>query len=160
MSSEERSTWIVGVSLVVVFGWYFTKIIIEAATTPVDAISYQGLLAVMVVVFMGVVVAGHIALAVITRSSPGRDERDRRVDRFGEFVGGYVLGTGILALLIMAALEVEYFWIAHVTPGCHGAGRVDDHRRQARGVQERVLGWYGRLGLRTRLGSVASMPAN
>ena len=117
MSSEEKSTWIVGVSLVLIFGWYFTKILIEAASTPVDTIAYQDLLAEMVVVFVGVVIAGHIALAVITRNSGGQDEKDRRIDRFGEYIGGHVLGAGMLVVLVMAINEVEYFWIAHTTLG-------------------------------------------
>ena len=117
MSSEEKSTWIVGVSLVLIFGWYFTKVFVEAASTPVDTISYQGLLGLMTVVFIGVVIAGHIALAIITRESDAHDERDRRIDRFGEYIGGYVLGTGMVAVLIMAITEVAYFWLAHAALG-------------------------------------------
>ena len=30
VSSEEKGTWIVGVSLVLIFGWYFTKILMDA----------------------------------------------------------------------------------------------------------------------------------
>lgn len=117
VSSEERSTWIVGFCLVVVFGWYFARIFTEAASTPVDRIAYQGLLGFMVVVFVAVVAAGHIALAVIARNSGGHDERDRIIGRFGEYVGGYVLGAGMIAVLVMAIAEVNYFWIAHVALG-------------------------------------------
>jgi len=117
VSSEEKSTWIVGVSLVLIFGWYFTKILTEAWSTPVDSIAYQDLLALMVVVFVGVVIAGHVVSAVITRDSDGQDETDRRIDRFGEYIGGYVLGGGMLVVLVMAINEVEYFWIVHTALG-------------------------------------------
>ena len=117
MSTEEKSTWIVGVSLIVIYGWYFATILIEAASTPVDTIDYQDLLVVMVVVFIGVVIAGEIALAVITRRSDSPDERDHKIDRFGEYIGGYVLGTGMLVVLVMAMNEIEYFWIANTALG-------------------------------------------
>ena len=84
MSTEEKSTWIVRVSLILIYGWYFTTILIKAASTPVNTIDYQDLLVAMVVVFIGVVIAGEIALAVISRGSDGPDERDRKIDRFGE----------------------------------------------------------------------------
>jgi hypothetical protein len=58
MSTEEKSTWIVGVSLIVIYGWYFTTILIDAASTPVDTIDYQDLLVAMVVVFIVIVIAG------------------------------------------------------------------------------------------------------
>jgi hypothetical protein len=117
MSTEEKSTWIVGVSLILIYGWYFTTILIKAASTPVNTIDYQDLLVAMVVVFIGVVIAGEIALAVITRGSDGPDERDRKIDRFGEYIGGYVLGTGMLVVLVMAMNEIEYFWIANTALG-------------------------------------------
>jgi hypothetical protein len=117
MSTEEKSTWIVGVSLILIYGWYFTTILIKAASTPVDTIDYQDLLVAMVVVFIGVVIAGEIALAAITRRSDRPDERDRKIDRFGEYIGGYVLGTGMLVVLVMAMNEIEYFWIANTALG-------------------------------------------
>lgn len=117
MSSEEKSTWIVGASLLVIYGWYFITILIEAASTPVDTIDYQSLLAAMVIMFVGVLVAGHIAMTVITRGADEHDERDRRIDRFGEYIGGYVVGAGMLMVLFMAMTEVEYFWIAHTALG-------------------------------------------
>jgi hypothetical protein len=117
MSTEEKSAWIVGVSLILIYSWYFTTILIEAASAPVDTIDYQDLLVAMVVVFIGVVIAGEIALAVITRDSDRPDERDRKIDRFGEYIGGYVLGAGMLVVLVLAMAEIEYFWIANAALG-------------------------------------------
>ena len=117
MSTEEKSAWIVGVSLILIYSWYFTTILIEAASAPVDTIDYQDLLIAMVVVFIVVVIAGEIALAVITRGSDRPDERDRKIDRFGEYIGGYVLGAGMLVVLVLAMAESEYFWIANAALG-------------------------------------------
>lgn len=117
MPTEEKSTWIVGVSLIFIYGWYFTTVIAKAASTPVDTIDYQDLLVAMVVVFIGVVIAGEIALAVITRGADRPDERDRKIDRFGEYIGGYVLGAGMLVVLVLAMAEIEHFWIANAALG-------------------------------------------
>jgi uncharacterized membrane protein YozB (DUF420 family) len=117
MTSEERSTWIVAAATVLIYGWYAIKILGDAATTPLSKIDYQGLLIVMVAVFVALIVVSHILLAIVTRQIDGSDERDRKIDRFGEYVGGYVLGTGLLVVLVLAMAETEYFWIAHAALG-------------------------------------------
>jgi len=117
MASEEKSTWIVIGSLLLIYGWYFVEVLVQAAATPVDEIAYQQLLVVMVVVFVALVIFSHVVLAIATRELDGTDERDRKIDRFGEYIGGYVLGTGLLVTLVLAMAEIEYFWIAHAALG-------------------------------------------
>lgn len=120
MASEERSTWIVAALTLLIYGWYAIKILGDAAATPVGEIEYQGLLGVMVGVFIVLIIVSHIVLAGITvlgGQSNDSDERDRKIDRFGEYIGGYVLGTGLLVVLVLAMAETEYFWIAHAALG-------------------------------------------
>ena len=113
MSSEEKSTWIVAAATVLIFGWYTIKILGDAATTAVSEIQYEDLLVVMVGVFIALIIVAEIVLAILTRKLDSSDERDRKIDRFGEYIGGYVLGTGLLVVLALAMAETEYFWIAH-----------------------------------------------
>jgi uncharacterized membrane protein YozB (DUF420 family) len=117
MSSEEKSTWIVAAATVLVFGWYTIKILGDAATTAVSEIQYEDLLVVMVGVFVALIIVSEIVLAILTRKLDDSDERDRKIDRFGEYIGGYVLGTGLLVVLGLAMAETEYFWIAHASLG-------------------------------------------
>ncbi|MDH3261898.1 MAG: hypothetical protein OEM84_13160 [Acidimicrobiia bacterium] len=117
MTSEEKSTWIVAAATALIFGWYTVKILVDAATTPISEIQYQDLLVVMVGVFVALIIVSHIVLAVLTRTIDGSDERDQKIDRFGEYIGGYVLGTGLLVVLGLAMAETEYFWIAHAALG-------------------------------------------
>ena len=67
--------------------------------------------------FIALVIVSHIVLAILTRKIDDSDEHDRKIDRFGEYIGGYVLGTGLLVVLGLAMAETEYFWIAHASLG-------------------------------------------
>ena len=117
MTSEEKSTWIVAAATVFIFGWYTIKILGDAATNAVSEIQYKDLLVVMVGVFIALIIVAEIVLAILTRKLDHSDERDRKIDRFGEYIGGYVLGTGLLVVLALAMAETEYFWIAHAALG-------------------------------------------
>lgn len=121
MTFEEKSTWAVAVVTVLVYGWYFIKIIGDAASTPVAEIEYQGLLASMVGVFVVLLIVSHVVItgvaAATTGGIEGSDERDQRIGRFGEYIGGYVVGAGMLVVLFLAMAETEYFWIANAALG-------------------------------------------
>ena len=39
--------------------------------------------------------------------------RDKDINRFGEYVGGIVLGVGMVVPLVLAMAEFDYFWIAN-----------------------------------------------
>jgi hypothetical protein len=41
------------------------------------------------------------------------DERDREINRFGEYVGGFALVVAVLIGLGLAMFEVDHFWIAN-----------------------------------------------
>jgi hypothetical protein len=121
MTFEEKSTWTVAGVTVLVYGWYFIKIFGDVANTPVNEIDYQGLLVAMVGVFIVLLVVSHIVIAAVAATVDGgiegSDVRDQKIDRFGEYVGGYVLGAGIFVLLVLAMTEMEYFWIANAALG-------------------------------------------
>jgi hypothetical protein len=121
MTFEEKSTWAVATVTVLAFGWYFIKILGDAASTPVNEIEYQDLLVAMVGVFIVLLIVSHVVIAAIAATTrggiEGSDVRDQKIDRFGEYVGGYVLGAGMLVVLVLAMAETEYFWIANAALG-------------------------------------------
>ena len=41
------------------------------------------------------------------------DQRDKDINRLGEYVGGIVLAVGMVVPFGLAMLEVPYFWIAN-----------------------------------------------
>lgn len=115
MSFKARTTAVMLVALILVYGWYFLQVLLEARSTPVEDIAYQGLLLVMVAVLVVLSVVGLSILgALARRESDATDERDRLIEMRGDQVAGYVLVVGLLAGMGLAMLEGEYFWIAHV----------------------------------------------
>lgn len=114
MSFQEKSTLAVLVAFVAIFGWYFASVIQQAGFGDVSGFEYQGPLLVMAALFVVLVVVAHVLLAVADPSGADEsDERDRLIDRTGEYLGGFALGTGSLVALGLAMAEVKHFYIAH-----------------------------------------------
>lgn len=118
MSFQEKSTLTVLLAFVVIYGWYFATVIEEAIRVGVSAVGYQGLLLAMVVVFIVIVAIAHIVIAAADpKGSDQTDERDRLINRTGEYLGGYALGAGSLVALGLAMAEAPHFVIAHAILG-------------------------------------------
>lgn len=115
MSFEEKSTWVMLALVTLVYGGYFTVVLGDiAALESVSDIAYRGLMLGTVVVLVVLATISHIVIAISNPSdADGSDERDREINRFGEYVGGYVLGVGALVGLGMAMFEMDHFWIAN-----------------------------------------------
>lgn len=113
MSYEEKSTWIMGVLAVVTLAVYSSITLVQAVGVPLTETPY---VATMFWTIIGSIVASivlHIILGMFTRGRK-KDQRDREVHAFGGRVGNGFLVAGTLAGLIMAWLEVDWFWIANV----------------------------------------------
>jgi hypothetical protein len=115
MSFEEKSAWIMGVAAVASYGVYLAVILGRAGTANLAGVPYVGPLLWTV----GASILGSIALhAVIGISSPReagkKDQRDREIYRFGEYIGQSFVVIGGVAALLMAMAEWDHFWIANV----------------------------------------------
>ncbi len=114
MSFQEKSSALMLAVIVVVYGWYFAKILSWALETPVGEIEYQKPMLVTVGALILLAIAGHVAIALAPSYEGDRsDERDKIVDLKGEWIGGFVLGSGVLVGLGLAMGEFEHFWIAN-----------------------------------------------
>jgi hypothetical protein len=59
-------------------------------------------------------IIGHIAAVISSpRDADKSDERDTNINRYGEYVGSFVLYGGMLGALGLALAEFEPFWIAN-----------------------------------------------
>lgn len=114
MSFQKKSTWIMLVIVTAVYGAYFYVVFSEAVDADVASIQYKGLMLATVVVLVILAATAHIIVAVANPHEADQgDERDREINRFGEYIGGYALGVGALVSLGLAMTEVEYFWISN-----------------------------------------------
>jgi hypothetical protein len=112
-SFEEKSAWIVLLSLVGVFSLYFLVAarMLTAGVTDVVA-PFVPLFVVVVVLLVVVLTIGH-AIAAIASRPDGRDERDQAIERRAEASTSWILGVGVLAAAFGLALPVGRAWIAN-----------------------------------------------
>lgn len=114
MSFEEKSTALMLGILLLVYGWYFATVIESVVEGDVTNTGYQGRLIVTVFAVIILAIVGHIVIAAVRPGEAGHaDERDRLIDLKGEWPGGFVLGTGVFAGIVLAVIEAEHFWIAN-----------------------------------------------
>jgi drug/metabolite transporter (DMT)-like permease len=114
MSFEEKVNWVYGAVAIGVFGVYFASILGQARNTAVAEIAFQQ----PMLIAIGVAVAANILGAILVSiSKPSEadksDARDKEINRFGEYVGGAVLGVGMVLPLGLTLAEADHFWIAN-----------------------------------------------
>jgi hypothetical protein len=114
MSFEEKRAWIMAVVTPVAYAAYLLTVLARARGGPLHEVTYVSAL----LWSMGATAVASIVLtALVGLRSPGecdrKDERDRQIHRFGEYVGQSVLVVGGVAALALAMLEVRHFWIAN-----------------------------------------------
>lgn len=114
MSFEEKSTWIyLGVALAVA-GLYFATVLGQLPHTAAGDIAYQVPLLVAIGAAIVLTIVAHIVTAIAAPDDAGkRDQRDKDINRYGEYIGGIVASVGVVVPLILAMAEVEHFWIAN-----------------------------------------------
>lgn len=114
MSFEEKSTWIYLVVVLVVPGIYFANVLGQVQDTPVTEIAYVRPMITAIVIAILASILAHIVVAIASpRDSDKRDERDKSINRLGEYVGGIVLAVGAVGVLALTMAEFEHFWIAN-----------------------------------------------
>ena len=114
MSSEEKRTWISALVGVIVSAAYLAIILSKVPGTDVATIAYVG----PMLTSIGVGIVAGIVLAIVAaiaspKDTDKTDERDREINRRGEYVGFYVMSIAATVPLVLAMARVEHFWIAH-----------------------------------------------
>jgi len=115
MTSEEKNAWVMLVVAAGAYGVYLAVILAGAANTPLAEVPYASAI---LWTIGGAIVANIVVNTLAGISSPKsaakKDQRDREIYHFGEYVGRAFIVIGGVAALIMAMLELPYFWIANV----------------------------------------------
>ena len=111
MAHREKSLWLVGLSLILVFGLYFWWVL-PAPTA--DVLPNQvGLFVGAVILLVALQVVGHGLIAVLDRRTE-TDERDRLIGLIGERNGSFVLAVGVFLSLCAAVFTQGNFLFTHV----------------------------------------------
>jgi len=115
MSFREKSTWVLLVATLVVYGWYFATTLGEAlgAGTPasVDNVRLFGAVVVMVVLS----IVAHIVIAILSpKDADASDERDRLIELRGDQRGGILTTIALFSTLGLVMTGASVFWIAHM----------------------------------------------
>jgi membrane protein implicated in regulation of membrane protease activity len=114
MSSEERRAWIMLVVTVGSYATYLTIILRRMSHTPVAEVPYVStLLWTIGLAILSTIVLSIVASIVMARGVEKKDQRDKEINRFGEYVGQSFVIIGAVAAMIMAMAELDYFWIAN-----------------------------------------------
>ena len=115
MSFPEKSTWVMLVVVALVYGTYFLVVLGDVAAVPgVRDIAYRGMMLATVLVLTLLAAGTHIVMAIASPlEADMTDERDREINRFGEYIGGFVLVVAVLMGLGLTMFEVDHFWIAN-----------------------------------------------
>jgi hypothetical protein len=114
LTFQEKSLWLMFVSLVAGFGFYFLQVLPMAAANVMP--QQVVLFAVAVVVLVILQVAGHIVIAIMDRRTE-TDERDRLIALKGTRNAAYVLATGVFLALCAAMVTEGNFVFTHLLLG-------------------------------------------
>ena len=114
MAFEEKSAWVYAAISITFPVIYFAMVLGQLPRMAAGDIEYQVPLLVVVGGAIALTIVAHIVLAVAAPDDAGkRDQRDKDIYRYGEYVGGLVLSVAAVVPLILAMAEVEHFWIAN-----------------------------------------------
>jgi hypothetical protein len=115
VSYEERGVWIYLGVAVVTFGTYVALIVGRAGTTPLADVDYVSTLLWVVGASVVATIVVRVLFEIVRPGESGyrSDPRDREIIRFGDNVGGMVLGAAVAGVLVLALVEADHFWIAN-----------------------------------------------
>ncbi|MER7209936.1 hypothetical protein ABZ470_28795 [Streptosporangium sp. NPDC020072] len=115
MSAEEKRAWVMLVVTVVSYVTYVLVVLGRVGEGALAAVPYVPVLLWTVGSAIVATIVLDVALAI---ASPGdadrKDQRDREIYRFGEYVGRSFVVAGGVAALGMAMARLDHFWIANV----------------------------------------------
>jgi hypothetical protein len=114
MSFEEKSTWIYAVIALIVPVIYIGFIFGQLQGTPVTEIAYEWPMLTAIGIGIPLAIVAHILVAIaVPKEADKRDERDKEINRLGDYFGSFALYGGGLLALGLALAGVEHFWIAN-----------------------------------------------
>lgn len=115
MSSEEKRAWIMLVVSIVAYATYVAIILGRAQGAPLAEVPYVATMLWTIGAAIVTAIVLNIVVAIISpKNADKKDQRDREINRLGEYIGQSFVVIGGVAALLLAMAELGYFWIANV----------------------------------------------
>jgi hypothetical protein len=116
---EEKRAWVMLLVTVGAYAAYVVVILGRAEGTPLAEVPYASTL---LWTIAGAIVASivlHIAVSIVSPEGANeKDQRDKEINRLGEYIGQSFVVVGGVAALGMAMAKWDHFWIANVIYLC------------------------------------------
>jgi hypothetical protein len=114
MSFEEKSAWVMGLLAAAAYTVYVAVLLSLSGGVPLVEVPYVAPLLWTVGGSIAASIVLHTVIRTFSAKDAGvKDQRDKEIYRFGEYVGQSFLVIGGVAALVMAMAEVDHFWIAN-----------------------------------------------
>jgi hypothetical protein len=114
MSYEEKNAWVFGFIAPIGYLVYVVLVLTQPGDRPLEDANY---VAPMLGTILGAIVVGilsGIVVGAFSGKDAGKsDQRDKQINRFGEYIGSAFLVIGALGALVLAWFEAPHFWIAN-----------------------------------------------
>jgi hypothetical protein len=119
MAFAEKRAWIMLVVSAVAYAAYAVVILRRADGVPLADVAYQRPLVTAIVGSIVASIVANIVVGIFTPKGEEKpDQRDREIYRTTEYIGSAFVTIGGVGALILALLEVPYFWIANAVFLC------------------------------------------
>ena len=114
MTYEEKGKWVYLTVSTLAFVTYVGIILSKAQNMALAEVSYASTLLWVLGISITVTILSQIAIAIAKPGEADRkDIRDKEINRFGDNVGGIVLGVAMIVPFLFALNGVSHFWIAN-----------------------------------------------
>jgi hypothetical protein len=114
MTFTERNVWVFAVVSLAAFLVYVAVILSRAQDVPIEDVDYIAPMLWSIGLAIVASIIGTIVISIVWRGDADKkDQRDKEIDRIGEYTGQSFLVIGGLAGLILAMVEADWFWIAN-----------------------------------------------
>jgi hypothetical protein len=114
MSFEEKNVWIYAAVSLAAFGAYVVIILGRAQGIPLAEVPYVGVMLWTIGAAIAASIVGRIVVAIAwPKDADKKDQRDKEINRFGEYIGQSFVVVGAAAALVLSMAEVDHFWIAN-----------------------------------------------
>lgn len=114
MAFQEKRAWVMALVSVAAYGVY---VVVVLGGREAGALADSPYVAALLGTVGAAIVANVVLQIPLAMAAPGdagtKDERDREINRLGEYIGQSFVVIGGVAGLILAMTEADHFWIAN-----------------------------------------------